>query len=299
MLLCRPRGGLTDILSQIEKCCRYAENTNRVVIVDTAFRSENGNNGFGDEFDRYFVSRQTHLVLRARDLYPVFDRASTFPPCLQGRVSSYDLDYDGAWILVERETRQPLTFDFGKPYPHDLLVHQEARRLPIAVSVFMRLRLQPLLRRELLARFRKIGGPYLGVHIRHTDYRSDYHPVIGRIAAAPVAKVFVATDNRQVLDEFRASLPGKQIFSFSEELSVDGTPIHLRAPEKGDVYKRNCDAILDVLLLALSGNVVSADLTNSPHNSKKPGLTVLATALASQKRYLSALLGDTVKIGLD
>ena len=73
----------------------------------------------------------------------------------------------------------------------------------------------------------KSRGPYLGVHIRHTDYRSDYHPVIGRIAAAPVAKVFLATDNQHILDEFRASLPGKQIFSFAEELSVDGTPIHL------------------------------------------------------------------------
>ena len=297
MLLCRPRGGLTDILSQIEKCCRYAEKTNRSVIVDTKF---GGASGFGDEFDRYFVSRQTHLILKAENLLPAFDRASTFPPCLQGRVSSYDLDYDGAeGIFVEQETRQPLTFDFDKPYPHDLLVHQEARRLPIAVSVFMRLKLQPALIRELLARFGKIGGPYLGVQIRHTDYRSDYHPLIGRIAAAAVARVFLATDNQQVLDEFRASLPGKQIFSFAKELFVDGTPILLRAPASVDVALRNCDAILDLLLLALSGNVDSADLTNSPSSLKKSGFMVLATALASQKRYLSELLGDTVKIGLD
>ena len=296
MLLCRPRGGLNDMLSQIERCCRYAEKTYRAVIVDTRF----GADGYGDEFDRYFVSRQTQLILSARDLYPVFDRATTFPACLQGRVSSYESHFDDVKkVYVEQETRQPLTFDFAQNYQHDLLVHQQHRRRPIAVSAFMRLRLQPLLTRELLSRFSKIGGPYLGVHIRHTDYRSDYHPVIGRIAAAKVAKAFLATDNQGVLDEFIRSLPGKQIFSFSEDLSVDGKPIHHRSPAEGNVFRRNCDAVLDLLLLALSVGVVSADITNSPYGIKKSGFTVLATELANQKRYLSELLGDTVKIGLD
>ncbi len=295
-MLCRPRGGLTDILSQIEKSCRYAERTNRAVIVDTKF----GADSFADEFGRYFVSRQTHLILNAVDLYPLFDRATTFPECLQGRVSSYEWDYDNVnLVFLERETRQPLTFDFAKAYRHDLLVHQEARRRPYAASVFMRIKLQPPLTKELLSRFDKIAGPYIGVHVRHTDYRSDYQPLIGRIAAMDMAKVFLATDNQQVLDEFRASLPGKQIFSFTEDLSVDGKPIHLRAPANGDLYRRNCDAILDLLLLALSGGVVSADVTNNPYGIKMAGFTVLAADLITQQRYLSQVLGETVKIGLD
>jgi hypothetical protein len=153
--------------------------------------------------------------------------------------------------------------------------------------------------RELLSRYDKIGGPYLGVQIRHTDYRSDYRPLLEHLAVAGVEKLFLATDNRQVLEEARAFLRGKQVFSFCEELSADGAPIHLRAPAKGDIYRRNCDAILDMLLLALSGTVLSPDITNAPGRIKKSGFTVLATELASQKRYLSELLGDTVKIGLD
>ena len=296
MLLCRPRGGLADILSQIEGCCRYAERTNRVVIVDTNF----GADSFADEFDRYFMSRQTRLILSARNFHQVFDRVSTFPACLQGRVSSYNWNYEGAQRgFVERETRQRLTFDFGKHYPHDLLVHQDARRWPQGVSVFMRLKLQPQLTRELLSRFSKIGGPYLGVHIRHTDYQSNYRPVIERLAAAPAAKIFLATDNQKILDEFRTSLPGKQIFSFAEELSMDGKPIHVRAPAKGDVYIRNRDAILDLLLLGLSGSLVSPDIINGPPRVKKSGFMVLASELVNQKRYLSELLGNSVKIGLD
>lgn len=295
-MLCRPYGGFMDILSQIEKCCRYAETSDRTVIVDTKFASD----AFAADFDDYFISRQSRLILAPKDFVPVFDRASVFPACLQGRVSSYNWDFVQAeGLFIERETRHPLTFDFDHQYPHDLLVHHQGRRTPFAVAAFMRLRLKLPLVRELLSRYDKIGGPYLGVQIRHTDYRSDYRPLMERLAVAGVKKLFLATDNKQVLEEFRASLHGKQVFSFAEELSSDGTPIHLRAPAKGDIHKRNCDAILDLLLLALSGNVLSPDLTNAPGRIKKSGFTVLATELANQKRYLSELLGDTVKIGLD
>jgi hypothetical protein len=296
MLLCRPRGGLNDMLSQIERCCRYAEMTDRSVIVDTKF----GSDSYGDEFDRYFISRQTRLSLSASELRSALDRAEVFPAGLKGRVSSYESHLDATRKQhVDSQTGEPLTFDFAQDYPQELLVHQQPRRRPYAVSVFMRLRLQPHLTRELLARFGKIGGPYLGVHIRHTDYQSDYHPIIERLAAAKMAKVFLATDNQQVLDQFRASLPGKEIHSFAKDLSVDGNPIHLRSVDEGDVFRRNSDAILDLLLLGLSGHIVSADITNSPYGFKKSGFTVLAMELASQKRYLSELLGEGVKIGLD
>lgn len=273
MLLCRPRGGLNDMLSQIERCCRYAEMTDRSVIVDTKF----GSDSYGDEFDRYFISRQTRLSLSASELRSAFDRAEVFPAGLKGRVSSYESHLDATRRqYVDSQTGEPLTFDFAQDYPQELLVHQQPRRRPYAVSVFMRLRLQPHLTRELLARFGKIGGPYLGVHIRHTDYLSDYHPVIERVAAAEIERVFLATDNQQVLDHFRA-----------------------RGAGEGDVVRRNGDAILDLLLLALSGRIVSADITNSPYGFKKSGFTVLAMELTSQKRYLSELLGEGVKIGLD
>jgi hypothetical protein len=284
------------MLSQIERCCRHAEMTDRSVIVDTKF----GSDSYGDEFDRYFISRQTRLILSASELRSVLDHAEVYPACLKGRVSSYVSYLDVARQRhVESQTGELLTFDFAQDYPQELLVHQQSSRRPYAVSVFMRLRLQPHLTRELLARFGKIGGPYLGVHIRHTDYQSDYHPIIERLAAAKMAKVFLATDNQQVLDQFRASLPGKEIHSFAKDLSVDGNPIHLRSVDEGDVFRRNSDAILDLLLLGLSSHIVSADITNSPYGFKKSGFTVLAMELASQKRYLSELLGEGVKIGLD
>ena len=296
MLLCRPRGGLNDMLSQIEKCCRYAEVTGRVVVVDTRF----GDSSFYDDFDTYFVSRQRRLILSARELKEAFDQATTFPPCLQGQVTSYR----GIWTeqqdgYVEKKTGTPLTFDFARNYSEELLVHQQYGRLPFAAAAFLRLHLQPAVTKELLTRVSKIGGPFLGVHVRHTDYRSDYHRLLGQLARATSERLFLSTDNRKVLDEFRAALPSKQIYSFSEDLSTDGRPIHLRPPSMGTVFRRNSDAILDVLLLALSVRIVSADIINGRNGRTKSGYSVLASELFKQKRYLSELLGHAVKIGLD
>jgi hypothetical protein len=35
LLVCRPQGGLKDMLCQIEQCCRYAERFDRTVLVET------------------------------------------------------------------------------------------------------------------------------------------------------------------------------------------------------------------------------------------------------------------------
>ena len=68
----------------------------------------------------------------------------------------------------------------------------------------------------------------------------------------------------------------------------------------GNVHRRNSDAILDLLLLALSVGVVSADLLNGRRDFTKSGFHGTRNGTrSSQKRYLSELLGAAVKIGLD
>ena len=47
-LLCRPRGGFNDTLSQIFLCMQYAKKTNRKLIIDTT------RSGLHDNFSSYF-----------------------------------------------------------------------------------------------------------------------------------------------------------------------------------------------------------------------------------------------------
>lgn len=76
LLLCRPLGGLNDILCQIESCCRYAERFGRTVVVETDFHCTKS---FRDDFSRYFVSLQDRLVLSANGIRGGLDQTAVFP----------------------------------------------------------------------------------------------------------------------------------------------------------------------------------------------------------------------------
>ncbi len=86
LLLCRPQAGLTDILSQIGKCLRYADRFNRTVIVEMDFK---GAVHFRDDFGVYFTSHDPRLVLSSRAFTSQFDRLVAFPSNLTGRINSY------------------------------------------------------------------------------------------------------------------------------------------------------------------------------------------------------------------
>lgn len=57
-----------------------------------------------------------------------------------------------------------------------------------------------------------LGARMIGVHVRHSDRRANVDRYLAAVAAAreaePEAGVFVATDNRAVLDRFAAAFPG-------------------------------------------------------------------------------------------
>ena len=93
LLLCRPLGGLNDMLCQIDLACRYAERFDRTVIVDTKHQSKIY---FRDSFSNYFASRQDRLVLDADQVFGRLDQLDVFPQFLAGRVTRYGVGFDGA-----------------------------------------------------------------------------------------------------------------------------------------------------------------------------------------------------------
>ena len=75
LLLCRPQGGLNDMLCQVEACCRYGERSGRSVIVDTNYA---GSTYFRDDLRNYFRSRHGKLILGLDDPSSL-DGATVFP----------------------------------------------------------------------------------------------------------------------------------------------------------------------------------------------------------------------------
>src|ERR1700756_3329644 len=86
ILLCRPQGGLNDVLCVIEMARRYAEKYNRKLFVDTNFVNTEY---IRDEFSNYFKSKDKNIYLNSSPIAQMLDCLTTFPHCVAGKVSNY------------------------------------------------------------------------------------------------------------------------------------------------------------------------------------------------------------------
>lgn len=302
-LLCRPQGGLNDMLCQIERCCRYAERVARIVVVDTAYA---GAEHFRDHLGRYFDARESRLLLSLNAVTEDLEGLEVFPPCLSGQLNAYRVDRKiPLKPYVESASHSPVTFDFTIDYPQRLLVHHQLGGGRLSLFALLRFRLKDVLKRELENRLRAIGGQYSAVHIRHTDYVSDYAATIESLKRDAPERLFVATDNQQVLEQVRMELPQSRIYSFAEALSTDGEPIHMHrgSEDPALIFGRNRDAILDLLMAALSRKLYTCKVLawrGSDWAPEYSGFSLLAQDLMQARVVLKLLLHPTpIRIGLN
>ena len=299
LLLCRPMGGLNDMLCQVEAACRYAERFDRTVVVDTRYGAKFY---FRDSFSNYFASRQERLVLDADKVIDRLDATDVFPGFLAGRVTTYESRYDyDLRKIIDGQTRLPVSFDFDRDYAEPLIVHHAIGGGTHAIGALARLRLQPPLVEVLLARMAAIGPRYSGVHVRDTDYRAKYRRTMlsGKIDLS--LPIFLGTDNRDTVAYFR-SLFGERVHSFANLPAVAGSPAH-HVDDLAQAYERNRDSILDLVMLALSSRLYLFELEPNRWNVQYSGFSVLAANLHNSKPLLAALISDDpavlAAVGLD
>ena len=292
-VLCRPQGGLNDILCQIEIVCRYAEKFDRTVVVDTNYHSTRF---IRDRFSRYFATIDSRLIL---DLLHVQSKLAhihaVIPQNLANDWTGYDAYFDRELgYFVEKKSRLPITFDFAKDYTEPLLIHHASGRLPGAsLSALSRMRLQQELADVLTQRLNRIGSDYAGIHIRNTDYQTNYPTLISQLRSHPgissCRNLFVATDDFRCLEFCRSAFPNINIFSFSNLPNEPGRPIH-RLLAEDDPYERNKDAILDLLMLALADEYFFLEVKENRWGNRYSGFSVLALDLRNSRPALDRLL---------
>ncbi len=291
-ILCRPQGGLNDMLGEIEKCCQYADRTNRIVIVDTNYE---GAETFQDDLSQYFESNNANLCLSLKGFEDSLSQLSVFPNFLLGRINSYRAVRKlHTNFLVDQITQEYISFDFNRNYSEKLLVHHSSGGATNSHLLFQRLRLKKNLKLEIQKRLNRIGGAYLAVHIRNTDYFSDCSKIIKLINCSPYKKVFISTDNQESLNDLKTILVNKSVFSFANVLSVDGKPIHLKKDlSREEIFLRNLDSILDLLLLALSEKLLLVLISGRKGHGSHPvfsGYFILAWNLRSKGDILEKFL---------
>lgn len=283
-LLCRPQAGLTDILSRIGNCVRYGDRFNRFVIVDTNFT---GAVHFRDEFSYYFVSHDRDLILTSKNHVSQFDRLATYPHSFAGRINTYGAAYDKSKsAYADLETGEIPNFDFTKNYDEPLLLsHSSGGGTRKAKIALRRLSLSEPLRKLVESRLALIGEGYCSIHIRNSDFTTDYEAHVKDLQHRISGPVYVATDNLKALNYCRELLGANRVFNFSTLPQDAGNPIHSNTFL--DARAHNIDAICDLILLASAKTYYFFPLSNPELTGAiYSGYSKLAEVLHTDKTLL-------------
>jgi hypothetical protein len=249
-ILLRPEGGLNDILCQIDLVLRYAKKYKRKVLVDTAYEHTNG---FNDSFSRYFTSKTDILCLDANKYINLMQKSTVYPLFIRGRLNKYTCHFQcGVSNYVDDLTGLPIGFDFKNKYKEEVLVHHASGGGQGSLGAISCLRLNSDIIKIIKLRLSEIGGRYTGIHIRNTDYKTDWYDQIQSIRGVLKPPYYVATDDPSTLIEIKKELGEKNVFSYTRYPDYNnGVPLHLKGSGL-DVYDKNIDAILDLIMLSLS-----------------------------------------------
>lgn len=268
------------MLCQVGKCAAYAEKHGRVLVIDT------GPVAFGIGLETYFEPLVPGIVFATPGLLGALSRLDVYPHALRERVNTYAAHYSGERRnFVLDGSGEPISFDFGQDYAEPLLVHHACGGGLLSLEALRRFRLKPDMVEGFYARIRVVGKSYAGVHVRHTDYRTDYPGFFDTIAdRIPQDRIVVCTDNREVLDYARAIF-GVRVHNFADLPDMGGRPLHY--DNQLDRHSINSNSILDLITLARARRLYLARVSQGHYS----GYSRLAAALNQNQQLVDQLLG--------
>ncbi|MDR2789430.1 MAG: hypothetical protein LBB59_00405 [Campylobacteraceae bacterium] len=272
IVFCRPRGGLNDMLGSIQKCREYALTYNRELYIDGS------RGGFLDSFGNYFIAPD-------RVYFDGFDfmqyEFTCYPACLERDIVNYQTAWSNeALNYTQAKTNILLTFDFTKSYEEEILIYEQCGG-GARINVFEWLRLNEKVRVRIVDILEKLGE-YDAVHVRNTDYKTDYKTFFEEIKGKLGSKVVLCTDDLQC-QLYAKSFFRDKLHIVAELPDTKGERLH--SNKSLDRYSTNLNTLADLFILASGKNLYFSTL--SP--SKEYPWTLKGTHLSGFGRLAKAL----------
>lgn len=265
-LLCLPKGGFNDMLQQIMLCFNYSVKYNRLLVIDTKSTRE-----FNDEIKKYFDLTHSNIYNKTFSEFVSFIRDSTltFYPSWNTRENFDTLKYTFSSIYENIVYNNiPTALDFCKSYDEDIIIHCACGSGYEPINFFNMFPLKPITVTSLKERWHLLSKPYLALHIRHTDYKSDIPTFIERVTPciAEYENIFLASDNKDVIDKFKTHF-GDKVKSFSTINGIVDKAMHYALPKVSKTYV--LDIICDYLLLITADKYLySSEQSKYSRNAK-------------------------------
>ncbi len=293
-LLSRPKGGINDALVQLEKTYRYAERYGRTLIVDLS------RSGLQCNFDDLFVSRANincEVISWSDELGVELEEvASVHPTALTHRISTYRTEWNrNAEKFCDVQFGIPIEFDFEADYPDQLLVYEQGGGAMTALCVLRRVSLTTSIANAVARRLLPIGQDYDAIHVRHSDYRTDFRQLFLRAKAVfRGRRLLLCSDSREVKEVAATYFDGSvNLLSIAETPDTNGAPLHYA--KDIDRQAANIDLLSEVIAMARAKRFLFTQL--SPNNTLGfyypfSGIATLVTALRADPDVIKALFDN-------
>jgi len=322
-MLCAPRRcGFNDVLNQIWMACQLALNEDRRLIIDTRM------SGLWDDLDNYLTPLQsTRITARLTDeSLEQLNRMTCYPRRWQSQVdfmhretqvrmagagrprrASRVMAYVIGSLLLPGHTpfsgtlMRRLRFAGTSPArlmptgqlrarKEELVVLHSSGGGPHGVEVLRLFTLTTDVRRAVRSARTLLGDDYDAIHIRHTDLRTNYKPLL-RQAATELSgrKVLICSDDPAVVAEARAALSESTVISLASPRESAGVGLHKIGAHLSLPQRRMINTAMLVDLMALAGS--SRLLVAPTHDGNTSGFSLLATSLRQNPSLVASLLG--------
>lgn len=285
-VLCIPYGGFNDTLSQISKCWYYARQYRRTLIVDTRF------SGFMDCFSNYFTpppgvyfedALKFKLNIKNNNFYP--------PHAIKEQKISYQRARSKDGYSIDKTTGKRLSFNFEFDYYEDYLLHVENRGGRNSLFFLKSCRLNNRLIEKFLHHYSN-NNNYTSIHIRNTDYKTDYEDFLKHLSIEIIGNILFASDDKKCR-EYAREVFGERLFFFTNVPDSEGKKLH--ASREFHSRENNDSVIIDLLALAAGKDIhiknLSGGGTIKPNEKRFSGFSELAKNLCHHKYYIDSILG--------
>jgi len=283
-LVSKPLGGLNDTFCQIQRAINFAQHTGRHLFLDT---TESGILGpFNDFFE--FVDESPPITFGFPDSeLERWNQMSVSPSALEGRVGEFfETAFAERFSIVGEVANRAVRLP-REDVDSELVIHHQRGGGRLSLRLLNRIRVTPAIAKEIRAAVSELPTQYAAIHIRATDYTTDYRAVLRRLGRKEKKlPVVVCSDNADVLTDAKRILGDSRVFHFPDTTGVTpGTPLHDAGNYDSDEQKRQATVSVLRDIFAMSG---AATFYYAPIEQKGKFGQVTFSGLTMLVRYLHA-----------
>lgn len=289
LLLCVARGGLNDTLCQIEKCWRYAKKFSRTLVIDTR------RSGLLGQFSDYFSLKipDPEILTKLEPFHlSQLNLLDCSPVVAKGKIHSYKLHYSkDLRNFVERDTNSRLSFDFEIDYVEPLLVHEQCGGGKTSADLLNRVTLAPNILPTVIDSLAQLNCDYVGVHVRNTDYQTDYEDLFKKIYMKAADKnLLICSDDAEVVSRAKVFFDRSKVLTVTNMPHTEKKPLHNRNTYSTDEERKRAtiNSIIDLLALGYSTEIFFSNVSAGYPS----GFSRLAMYLCENKSVIRSLLSN-------